>query len=117
VIVAALPLLLLPGCARRLSQVEGKVTLEDGNPLTKGLVVFESAEGKGVTARGEIKADEQKDLPFDIKYLKFETSGLECEVKAGPNDFPIRLSKPQKKEEKEEKKDVGEEKEKQEKKG
>jgi hypothetical protein len=38
--------------------------------------------------------DERKNLPFDIKYLKAETSGLEYEVKAGPNEFPIRLAKP-----------------------
>jgi hypothetical protein len=102
------------------------VTLEDGTPLTKGLVVFEAAGGKGVTARGEIQADgryqlgtlkpgdgvpagryrvlinpldlsavpdEQKELPFDHKYLKFETSGLEYEVKAGSNEYPIQLSK------------------------
>lgn len=38
--------------------------------------------------------DEQKQLPFDVKYMKFETSGLECEVKAGGTDYPIRLTAP-----------------------
>jgi len=38
--------------------------------------------------------DEKKNLPFDIKYLRFSTSGLEYEVKAGPNEFPIQLSRP-----------------------
>jgi len=30
---------------------------------------------------------------FDKRYLDYKTSGLEFEVKAGSNDFPIRLSK------------------------
>ena len=38
--------------------------------------------------------DEQKRLPFDIKYTRFQTSGLEVEVKAGKNDVPIELSRP-----------------------
>ena len=33
--------------------------------------------------------DEQKKLPFDAKYTKFETSGLEYEVKSGSNEYPI----------------------------
>ena len=40
--------------------------------------------------------DEQKKLPFDVKYVRFETSGLEYEVKAGPNEYPIRLDRPRK---------------------
>jgi hypothetical protein len=39
------------------------------------------------------KPDEEKDLPFDIKYTKFETSGLEFEVKPESNDFPIKLTR------------------------
>ena len=38
--------------------------------------------------------DEQKVLPFDAKYLNLKTSGLECEVKAGVTEYPIRLSPP-----------------------
>ena len=38
--------------------------------------------------------DEKKVLPFDNKYLKVETSGLEYEVKSGANDVPIKLEKP-----------------------
>jgi len=113
------------GCGGGLHPVRGTVTLEDGKPLTKGLVIFERKEGgTPIAARGEIHAggqfelsthkpgdgvplgkyrvlinpldlsevpDEKKNLPFDIKYLKFETSELEFEVKAGPNEFPIRL--------------------------
>jgi hypothetical protein len=37
--------------------------------------------------------DEMKTLPFDNKYLNLNTSGLECEVKAGVNDYNIKLSK------------------------
>jgi hypothetical protein len=122
--------LALTGCGSGLYPVRGTVTSEDGQPITKGIVVFEGEEaGKAVTARGEIRpdgryelstytpgdgvppghyrvllnpldlsdvSDEQKVLPFDIKYLKFETSGLEYEVKAGSNEFPIRVTRPQK---------------------
>lgn len=131
--LAAVPLVLfaLAGCGGGLYPVRGTVTLDDGTPVTRGLVVFERTDGgKPVTARGEIGPDgryelstnkpgdgvppgkyrvllnplelsdvpdEQKKLPFDIKYLKFETSGLECEVKAGPNEYPIRVDRPKKK--------------------
>jgi hypothetical protein len=37
--------------------VQGKVTYNDGKPVTEGLVVFESSEGPASTARGEIHAD------------------------------------------------------------
>jgi hypothetical protein len=30
--------------------------------------------------------------PFDPRYMAFETSGLEFEVKAGPNEFPIQVT-------------------------
>jgi hypothetical protein len=46
------------GCGNRLYPVHGKVILEDGKPLTKGLVVFESQGGeKPVTARGDVQPD------------------------------------------------------------
>src|SRR5581483_5964374 len=41
--------------------------------------------------------DEQKVMPFDLKFLKFETSGLEYEVKSGPNEYPITVTRQQKK--------------------
>src|SRR5262245_36321904 len=118
---AALVLLVgAAGCGSRLYPVHGTVTLEDGTPLTRGMVIFEgNHEGVAVMARGEVQRDgsyqlsthkpgdgvpagkyrvhinpmdlsevpdEKKNLPFDIKYLRFETSGLEYEVKAGPNE-------------------------------
>jgi hypothetical protein len=119
--------LFVAGCGRGMSPVHGIVTLDDGTPLTKGLVVFEGqADGKAVMARGEIKPDgtyqlgtvkagdgawpgkyrvlinpmdlsdlpdEQKHIPFDYKYMKYETSGLEFEVKPGSNEFPIKLDR------------------------
>jgi hypothetical protein len=128
---AALGLWLLcaaTGCGSRLSAVHGTVTLEDGKPLTRGMVILEGGEaGAAVMARGEIKPDgsyqlstykpgdgvppgkyrvhinpmdlsevpdERKNLPFDAKYLKVETSGLEYDVKAGSNDIPITLARP-----------------------
>src|SRR5437899_2247879 len=46
------------GCGKGLYPVRGKVTLEDGTPLAKGLVVFESTQEKSpITARGDIQAD------------------------------------------------------------
>jgi hypothetical protein len=123
-------LLLLLGAAgcdshSQLYPVGGTVTLEDGSPLTKGVVVFETAEGrKKVTARGELKSDgsyqlstykpgdgvpagkyrvqinpadlsevpdEEKKLPYDIKYTNFATSGLEYEVGPGHTGYSFRL--------------------------
>lgn len=129
VVVAALALG-VAGCGGGKYPVRGTVTLDDGTPLAKGLVVFERAEGgPAVTARGAVAADgqyvlstekpgdgvppgkyrvlvnpldlsdvpdDQKDLPFDVKYTKFATSGLEFDVKSGPNDCPIRLEKSKK---------------------
>jgi hypothetical protein len=132
-VLTAAVLLLVPGlagCGNKLNPVRGTITLEDGTPLTKGLVVFEGTVGGApVSARGEVKPDgtyqlgtykagdgalagkyrvlinpldlsevpdEQKNLPFDYKYLKFDTSGLECEVKPGANEFPIKLDRPRK---------------------
>jgi hypothetical protein len=120
----------LAGCGSSKYPVRGTVTLDDGTPVAKGLVVFERTEGgKPITARGEIKydgsyevstdkpgdgvppgryrvlinsmdlsdiPDELKKLPYDYKYLKFNTSGLEFEVKDGPNEYPIKLSRPKK---------------------
>src|SRR5262245_27321090 len=117
----------LPGCGARKYPVRGVVTLDDGTPLTRGLVIFERFEGgPPLTARGSIQSDgryelstekegdgvppgrykvalnpldtsdvpdEKKVLPFDIKHLKHATSGLECEVKAGANEYPIKLGK------------------------
>jgi len=118
------------GCGPRMYPVRGTVTLEDGTPLAKGLVIFERFEGgRALTARGDIgpdgsyelstekpgdgvppgkyrvsinpldtsdTPDEQKVLPFDVKYLNLKTSGLEYEVKAGANEFPIHLAPPAK---------------------
>jgi hypothetical protein len=123
--VGLLLLLGFAGCNSKTYPVRGTVTLEDGTPLQKGMVIFEGpGEGTPITARGAVQSDgsyqlstykpgdgvppgkyrvlinpmdlsdvpdEKKNLPFDIKYLKFETSRLEYEVKAGPNEFPIKL--------------------------
>jgi hypothetical protein len=134
--VALLLLLGAAGCEAggKLYPVGGNVTLDDGKPLTKGVVIFERTEGgPPVTARGEIKPDgsyqlstyrpgdgvppgkyrvlinpldlsevpdEEKQLPFDAKYLKFETSGLEYEVRPGSNNgFSFRLGRPKEKDE------------------
>jgi hypothetical protein len=116
----------LAGCGSGYYPVRGKVTLEDGTPVRKGMVVFENAEGTQM-ARGRIESDgsyrlstakpgdgvrpgryrvaiaaldltdvpdEKKRLPFDVKYTRHQTSGLEIEVKAGPNDIPIELKRP-----------------------
>jgi hypothetical protein len=117
------------GCGDRMYSISGTVTLEDGPPLTKGMVVFERVGDKPVMARGAVQPDgryelgtnrpgdgvltgkyreqinhmdlsevpdEKKNLPYDLKYLKFETSGLEYDVPAASNDYPIKLDRPQK---------------------
>jgi hypothetical protein len=46
------------GCANKLYPVRGTVTFEDGTPVSAGLVVFETQDGKhGVMARGRIQGD------------------------------------------------------------
>lgn len=121
----------LAGCGGGLYPVKGTVTLDDGTPVTKGVVIFERvAGGEPITARGQIQSDgsyelsthkpgdgvppgkykvvlnsmdlsdlpdEQKNLPYDTKYLSLGTSGLEVEVNSGPNDIPLKLERPTKK--------------------
>src|SRR5438445_12623563 len=60
----ALSAALLPGgCAPALQPVNGKVTYDDGTPVTKGIVVFESMDAKNPrTARGELRADGSYEL-------------------------------------------------------
>lgn len=64
---AALFLLLaVAGCGDRLHPVRGTVTLEDGKPLTKGLVIFERSEGGNpITARGLVQSDGTFQLSTD----------------------------------------------------
>jgi len=58
---AFLLLLVAPGCEKSSSPlypVQGRVTLEDGKPLSQGVVIFERRDGGGViTARGDLKSD------------------------------------------------------------
>jgi hypothetical protein len=126
--VVPLAAVVLAGCGETKHPVKGTVTLDDGTPVTQGVVVFERLEGgPAVTARGEIQSDgkyelstdkpgdgvptgkyrvlvnprdltdtpdEEKTLPYDTKYLKFQASGLSFEVKPGANEYAIKLSKP-----------------------
>ncbi len=51
---AALLLWAVAGCGGPLQPVRGTVTFEDGEPVSAGLVVFESKDGQpAVTARGD----------------------------------------------------------------
>jgi hypothetical protein len=54
----ALLAVLSAGCGARYHPVHGKVTYEDGTPVTKGIVVFESkGADKALTARGDLQSD------------------------------------------------------------
>jgi hypothetical protein len=56
--VAALLLVFVAGCNQSLAPVRGTVTYEDGSPVTRGTVVFESKDvEKPITARGSIQPD------------------------------------------------------------
>jgi hypothetical protein len=125
--VALLLLLMVAGCGKAQYPVRGKVTFEDGTPVTKGMVVFESMEGEKMSARGEVQTDgsyqlsthkpgdgvpagkyrvlvapklnidspqPERDRLFDPRYEKFESSGLEFEVKSGSNEFAIQVTRP-----------------------
>jgi hypothetical protein len=81
--------------ARGEIQSDGRYELStdkpsDGVPPGKYRVLINSMDLSEVP-------DEKKNLPFDIKYLKFETSGLQYEVKSGANDYAIKLDRPKKK--------------------
>ena len=55
---AALLAFAVAGCGGRMYPVRGTVTLEDGTPVTKGMVIFEGGPGPDlVMARGEIQPD------------------------------------------------------------
>jgi len=57
-LVAAAGLLVLTGCGDRLYSVKGTVALEDGTPVTRGMVVCERVEGgPAVSAQGAIQPD------------------------------------------------------------
>jgi hypothetical protein len=121
--------LAVAGCGGKLQPVRGTVAFEDGEPITAGMVVFESKDGQpAVTSRGEIQADGSYHLgtyragdgapagvyrvlvsppapedpsgqfakpPFDKRYMDFNSSGLEFEVRPGSNEFPIRVARNQ----------------------
>lgn len=124
-LLSVIGLLGLCGCGG-LYPVQGTVTLENGTPLTQGMVVFENVDGTTM-GRGTIQSDgsyqlstqnpndglrpgrykilinpmdmsdvpdEQKKLPFDVKYTRFQTSGLEVEIKAEANQVPLKLTRP-----------------------
>ena len=57
----ALGLAAAGGCGPRQYPVTGTVTLENGSPLTKGLLVFESRD-KAHTARGNVGPDGRYEL-------------------------------------------------------
>jgi len=57
-VAAALLLFGAAGCGPNLQPVHGKVTYPDGQPVTEGIVVFESDDGtRPVMARAEIQSD------------------------------------------------------------
>jgi hypothetical protein len=57
----ALQLLSLTGCGSRQYPVRGSVTLGNGTPITKGMVVFESTDGS-IMARGTIQSNGSYEL-------------------------------------------------------
>jgi len=122
--VQAMALCFLSGCGgESLGKVHGKVSFADGTPVTSGLVMFlpEDPDNK-LGPRGDITADGSFEVAthkpgdgaplgkykvavyppsgstgpavFDSHYSDFATSGLEIEVKAGKNEFPITVTKP-----------------------
>jgi hypothetical protein len=83
-----------PVTARGDVQSDGSYQLStnkpgDGVPAGKYRVL--------VSPRVDISADApERNLSVDKRYTEFATSGLEFEVKDGPNEFPIRVSRPAK---------------------
>src|SRR5262245_30485289 len=51
------------GCGAKMHPVHGTVTLDDGTPLNKGLLIFERVDGgPPLTARGNIGPDGRYEL-------------------------------------------------------
>src|SRR5688572_15793638 len=66
IVVAAWLACSVAGCGTPYYPVSGTITLNDGSPLTRGLVIFERVDdGPPVTARGEIQADGRFSLSTD----------------------------------------------------
>jgi hypothetical protein len=79
-----------PASARGNLQADGRFELStarpgDGVPLGRYRMVLNPLDGSDVP-------DEEKVLPFDVKYVNFATSDLVFEVKAESNDFQIKLA-------------------------
>src|SRR5688500_14615144 len=56
----------LAGCGNPYYPVTGTISLNDGSPLTKGLVIFERIDdGPPLTARGEVQPDGRFALSTD----------------------------------------------------
>jgi hypothetical protein len=56
----------LVGCGKAYYPVTGAISLNDGSPLTKGLIIFERVDdGPTVTSRGEIQPDGRYSLSTD----------------------------------------------------
>ena len=117
------------GCGSGRYPVSGRVTYDDGSPLTEGSVVGEGREGEVVfMARGTVGPDgkfewgteragdgarpgkyrvlvtprtlsnaelEQGMVPaVDGKFARYDTSGIEFEVKDARNELNITVTRP-----------------------
>lgn len=84
----------IPIMARGAIQADGSYQLStsqpgDGVPPGKYRVRL-------VPPEPNLDGPKRRGLAFDKRYTDFSTSGLEFEVKAGPNDCPIRVTKAEK---------------------
>ena len=72
----------LSGCAGGLYPVRGTVTLDDGTPLTKGLVVFERVGGgTPITARGSVGPDGTYELSTAVRREVHEVRDVRAGVR------------------------------------
>ena len=98
-VATACLLLGLTGCGPRMHPVRGTVTLEDGTPVTRGLVIFERVDGgPPVTARGDIQPDGRYELStetpgdgvpagrYRVSINPLDTSDVPDEMKVLPFD-------------------------------
>jgi hypothetical protein len=77
------------GCGSGMARVEGKVTF-DGEPVNRGMITFEPADGQGTSAGGNVEngqysVEEVQPGPKLVRISAVKVVGMRREYEADPN--------------------------------